>query len=220
MNTCTQCSQIPSDGIFFIQLHTCVWWDRFCQVRTIMSCWELDVLLVLQSRQSLVVTGTRKLPLPAGGWLIGQSGRGKCPSQWAGKDSRPRILSLSSKNFAFCWTNPYCWHQRTTADVGMSSPGNASVKLDGCEWSRFIKWCLLLWRCFFFFHTHPKLPKCKVLASECVSANSNREEAAEQILDVHCTVWWIGKIMSVHISYPFSGLSLSDLAKCVVLPLK
>lgn len=63
-------------------------------VRMIMSCWELDIPLVLPPRQSLVVTGTRKLPLPAGSWLIGQSRRGKCPSQWAVKDGGPGILSF------------------------------------------------------------------------------------------------------------------------------
>lgn len=37
----------------------------------------------------------------------------------------------------FCWTNLHCRHQR--AGVGIRSAGNASVKWDGCKWSRFIK---------------------------------------------------------------------------------
>lgn len=69
-------------------------------IRMIMSRWELDILLVLPHRQSLVVTGTRKLPLPAGSWLIGQSRRGKCPSQWAVKDAGHGILSFETYCFA------------------------------------------------------------------------------------------------------------------------
>ena len=49
------------------------------------------------------------------------------------------------------------------------------------------------------------------------SANSNGEEAAERVLDVHRTVGWISKIMSVHISYPSYNLSPSDLAENVLL---
>lgn len=87
--------------VFVMQRHTCTRCDVFpAWVRMIMSCWELDILLVLPPRQSLVVTGTRKLPLPAGSWLIGQSRRGKCPSQWAVKDSGPGILSFSTLCFA------------------------------------------------------------------------------------------------------------------------
>lgn len=70
---------------------------------------------------------------------------------------------------------------------------------------------------FELFHTHQKVPKCRALATECVSANSKREEAAEQVLDAHCTVGWISKIMSVHISYPCFNLSPPGLAKGVAL---
>lgn len=38
--------------------------DTFCQVGMIMSCEEPDIRLVLQPRQSLVVTGTQRLPSP------------------------------------------------------------------------------------------------------------------------------------------------------------
>lgn len=121
--------------------------------------------------------------------------------------------SLSSENFAFCWSNPPCWHQRTTADVGMNFTGNASVKRDGCKWSRFIAPPAFDWAFFILIR------KCKALASECFFSlkNSNREEAAEQVLDMRCTVGWISKIMPVHISYPFYNLSPPDLAKCIAL---
>lgn len=165
-----------------------------------MSCWERDVLLLLQLRQSLVVTGTRKLPLPTGCWLIGQSGRGKCPSQWVEKDSRPRhthspprtlrfaelILTVDIKELQLTWE----W---ALLEMLLSN------KIDACV--RIHKVVSPALTAFFFLHIHPKLPKCKALASECVSASSNRDQAAEQILDAQCTMGQISKIMSVHTSY-------------------
>lgn len=168
-----------------------------------MSCWELGVLLVVQPRQSLVVTGTRKLPLLAGGWLIGQSGRGKCPSQWAMKDSRPRILTLlqklyvllnefsllTSKNYSWCRNELYwkCLCQTRWMQVVQ----NHKVVLPALT---------------ALFSYSSVLPKSKALALKC---QSERE--------LQSTIHWISKIMSVHISSPFYNLSSSHLAKCIAL---
>lgn len=59
--------------------------------------------------------------------------------------------------------------------LGMSSTGN--VRWDGCKWSRFIKYCLLLfdWTLFFFpSHSSKNSQNAQALASECVFCKFKR----------------------------------------------
>lgn len=97
--------------IFFTQFHTFICWDILLSGKDAYELLRAWCSAPTAAKQSLVVTGTRKLPPPCRrliDWAVRQSWRGKCPSQWAGKDSRPGMLSLSSKKFASCKTNSHC----------------------------------------------------------------------------------------------------------------
>lgn len=78
---------------FFIQHHTCICRDTFCQVGMIMSCEEPDIPLLLQPRQSLVVTGTQRLPSPCRrliDWAVKK--RGNVLDSGQRRTSVPRML--------------------------------------------------------------------------------------------------------------------------------
>ena len=108
------------------------------QTRAIMRLWVLDVQLVLQPELWLVVTGTEMLPLPAGGWLIGQSGAGHRPSRQRRTPVPSYSLNLfrevwrgSQTNTAVLTSKTYRWHRIHQEAL--------SVKPE-LSWAAFIMW--------------------------------------------------------------------------------
>lgn len=84
---------VKDPAIFLIPLHTWVCPGTFCGVGMIMSCEEPDTRLLLQPRQSLVVTGTQRLPSPCRrliDWPV--SKRGNVLDSGQRRTGVPRIL--------------------------------------------------------------------------------------------------------------------------------